>query len=435
MFLRNDEAHYRLYGSHKKDKKVRDYTGDWEAFREEMWQQRMPAHVKERQQRSQWLAVSRPHDCRRQDTQTCPGHGPNPAYARCTCGQVDLVAFLSPSPMSNYYCFPPVHTDLNWTAETSVGFWLVTDMGANNPGPGIYTSWESCLRAIDGRPNAEGIFYPTHEATFPAWQTRCRQGWHNHPVNPNFRPKTPPAIALENVAVPPFVPFSGPLQNFAVLGGNITYTTIYPAMAQYLRLARQPGGVQLLATSDHTKAVFFSLGHEEFAAEQLAAASDAATPGGVELPFTPTPQRTKPTAQRKPVPTSSSSSAPPRAPAPSKAPRPGPPRARPAETTERDRQAASRARLMAIEASLKDAKINETVPHEDFAVNKGKAKAKAKRKADATESDFYFDSDNDFALMDPLDPLVVALEQQKWEAIVSPRAEGFDPRFENHASD
>ncbi|KAJ7156365.1 hypothetical protein C8R46DRAFT_1040899 [Mycena filopes] len=51
-FLRNDEAHYRVYGSHKQDKKFRNYTGHWEALQEEMWQKKILAHVRERQQRA-----------------------------------------------------------------------------------------------------------------------------------------------------------------------------------------------------------------------------------------------------------------------------------------------------------------------------------------------------------------------------------------------
>ncbi|KAJ7165245.1 hypothetical protein C8R46DRAFT_1035850 [Mycena filopes] len=387
-FLREDEAHYRLYGSHKKDKQVCDYTGDWESLQEEMWQQRMPAHVRERQQRAYEALANVP---RRVPPPRFPEMG-HPDVSRTQWRLMQGKAAFGPSMDGP------------------------TLRGSSTP--------RTRPRSLRGRPAADkaGTITQSIRTTGPKHLLPSRWGtWR--------------------------FPFSGALQNvhFAVLGGNITYTTIYPAMAQYLRLSRQPGGAQLLATSDHTKAVFFSLGHKEFAAEQLAAATEAATPQGVELPFTPTPQRTRPRATlsslTKAGPTASSS-APPRAPALSKGVHPAPPRPRPVPTGDRDRkrQAASRARLMAIETSLQDAKIsNEDVPREDFVVDKGKGKgkgkSKGKRKADATESDFYFDSDDDFALMDPLDPLVVALEQQKWEAIVSPRAEGFDPRFENHASD
>ncbi|KAJ7156366.1 hypothetical protein C8R46DRAFT_1226587 [Mycena filopes] len=367
--------------------------------------------------------------------------------------------------MANYYCFPPVHTDIDWTAEASVGFWLVTDMEANAPGPGIYTSWASCLHAIEGRPNAEGVFYPTHEATFPAWQARCRTGAHNHPVDPNYRPTSPPTVGVNNLAIPPFVPFSGGLDNvhFAVLGGNITYTTIYPAMAHYLRVAKQSGGAQLLATTDHLKAVFFSLGHEDFAAEQMAAAVEAGSPRGPDLPFTPTRLRTKavgplstPTPRQARQAGPSSSAAAPRAPAVSRAlavpPAPGPSRppirSQPVPTTERDRQAASRARLMAIEASLQAGRASglTSVPQEDFVVENGKGKSKGKKakgkgKAEPTESDF-FDSDLDEEFMQAALLLEAgafdvdtALAAQVHNTVVSDRADVYDPRFENRAEE
>ncbi|KAJ7173822.1 hypothetical protein C8R46DRAFT_1215738 [Mycena filopes] len=293
-------------------------------------------------------------------------------------------------------------------------------MEANAPGPGIYTSWASCLRAIEGRPNAEG------EHTTTRW------------IRITGR-VPPPTVGTNNLAIPPFVPFSGGLDNvhFAVLGGNIIYTTIYPAMAHYLRVAKQSGGAQLLATTDHLKAIFFSLGHEDFAAEQMAAAVEAGSPRGPDLPFTPTPLRTKPvgtlstpTPRRQAGPSSWACSS----------------CACPVPTTERDRQAASRACLMAIEASLQAGRASgsTSLPQENFVVENGKGKSKGKKtkgKAEATESDF-FDSDLDEEFMQAALLLEAAafdddtaLATNVHDAVVSDRADGFDPRFENRAEE
>ncbi|KAJ7034812.1 hypothetical protein C8F04DRAFT_1259491 [Mycena alexandri] len=182
-----------------------------------------------------------------------------------------------------YWCYPTLHSDPFWDLTSATGFWLVTHQDCRAPGPGNYTSWDACSAVCEGIDGAGATFYSTEEASYPAWHARCRRGEHAHPPEPTTpvrkraQAEAPPSSATASSAVPNFDHL-----HFAVRGGEVIYSKLDRASEQYLRLADAGENVELLATHDYYKALFFARGDGEYEAEQHAIA-ERAQPGNIAL--------------------------------------------------------------------------------------------------------------------------------------------------------
>ncbi|KAJ7045998.1 hypothetical protein C8F04DRAFT_1248263 [Mycena alexandri] len=182
-----------------------------------------------------------------------------------------------------YWCYPTLHSDPIWDSTSATGFWLVTHQDCRAPGPGNYTSWDACSAVCEGIDGAGATFYSTEEASYPAWHARCRRGEHAHPPEPTTpvrkraQAEAPPSSATASSAVPNFDHL-----HFAVRGGEVIYSKLDRASEQYLRLADAGENVELLATHDYYKALFFARGDGEYEAEQHAIA-ERAQPGNIAL--------------------------------------------------------------------------------------------------------------------------------------------------------
>ncbi|KAJ6489698.1 hypothetical protein DFH09DRAFT_1316588 [Mycena vulgaris] len=93
---------------------------------------------------------------------------------------------------SQFYCDPPFHPDPGYKKETAgTVVWLAVDPRTRFPGPGNYTSWESCKRASSGISGCGGIRYASVAESLPAWHARCALGEHFHPADPDFHAAPP----------------------------------------------------------------------------------------------------------------------------------------------------------------------------------------------------------------------------------------------------
>ncbi|KAJ7086906.1 hypothetical protein B0H15DRAFT_950415 [Mycena belliarum] len=147
---------------------------------------------------------------------------------------------------SLYYCDPPLHADPGYDPENSRGVWLAVSPETRSPGPGQYTSWESCRAATEGVRAAGGVFYRDPKAALPAWHTRCRLGLHAHPRDPEY----------VGISATPTTPTRGPIgtdqgtrsldQAIASMGRPPNYRTL--AAAADIR-ATPPGSPLRLSAS------------------------------------------------------------------------------------------------------------------------------------------------------------------------------------------
>ncbi|KAJ7885492.1 hypothetical protein B0H14DRAFT_2563825 [Mycena olivaceomarginata] len=80
------------------------------------------------------------------------------------------------------YCNPPFHPDPGYDETRGRGpFWMSVHPDTRPPGPGIYTSWESC-RAAGERIRGGGTKrYASRVDCLQAWHARCAAGEHDHP--------------------------------------------------------------------------------------------------------------------------------------------------------------------------------------------------------------------------------------------------------------
>ncbi|KAJ7044330.1 hypothetical protein C8F04DRAFT_1174764 [Mycena alexandri] len=306
--LRLQELHWKKYrGRPPPPAEKLDFTEQFQWFEEDRWAERMPAHLRARPTVATVPTIEQtlhPHE------KVSPHRAKGVPPPRGNCPPT--ARKLSPQP-SNQSCESTKSS--GWDETISPCVWLVTDPECPSPGPGLYTSWPAVLALTAGR--QDPVYFDRQEDSYPEWHVHCRLGEHNHPVDPEpsrarppFNYEQSPSRTLHSPArkIPHHItPLSAALPNlhFAVRGGEVVYGRLEPALQQYLRVSGAESTTELMATENYYKAIFFSRGASEAAAEQLAAARTgngdpfiASSPGircgSLTSPISPPPRGTSP---------------------------------------------------------------------------------------------------------------------------------------------
>ncbi|KAJ7018296.1 hypothetical protein C8F04DRAFT_1199139 [Mycena alexandri] len=275
--LRLQELHWKKYhGRPPPPAEKLDFTEQFQWFEEDRWAERMPAHLRARPTVATVPTIEQtlhPHE------KVSPHRAKGVPPPRGNCPPT--ARKLSPQP-SNQSCESTKSS--GWDETISPCVWLVTDPECPSPGPGLYTSWPTVLALTAGR--QDPVYFDRQEDSYPEW--------HDFTVPAR---KIPHHIAPLSAALPNL--------HFAVRGGEVVYGRLEPALQQYLRVSGAESTTELIATENYYKAIFFSRGASEAAAEQLAAArtgngdpfidsSPGIRCGSLTSPISPPPRGTSP---------------------------------------------------------------------------------------------------------------------------------------------
>ncbi|KAF8133487.1 hypothetical protein K438DRAFT_1787629 [Mycena galopus ATCC 62051] len=245
----------------------------------------------------------------------------------CTCLSVHVICHLCWSMATTNYCDPPFHPDPGYNpAKARNIFYLCVNPNARSPGPGIYTSWESCRRVITGISGAGGVRYASQEECVLVWRVHCIAD-HDHP--PIAFPATteapapqPPAYtpaanttATRDTSIAEALGFpdeaallsafeavaissdfrsrsrSGPSPSgntlfFAIRGGSVVHHDYHSASQQLAEMQRTDPSSILHSSPSHAYATFVAggLSHEDALAFSSPPTSPTRTPGRRHCP-------------------------------------------------------------------------------------------------------------------------------------------------------
>ncbi|KAF7365568.1 hypothetical protein MVEN_00430100 [Mycena venus] len=194
---------------------------------------------------------------------------------------------------SGYYCNPPFHSDpdAEWDTVCYGPFWMSMHPWTRDPGPGIYTSEESCTAAIEGIPDSGVQCYYDRSACLKVWHAQCAAGKHPHPAPACPKPESPDlSSSFAGLSVSELPPASSTSQStpaiprqpelyYALRGQNEVYDHYHFALERLAKFQHMLGIDYIMHASagyEYITLVANGMDHDE----ALAALSEEGQSGG-----------------------------------------------------------------------------------------------------------------------------------------------------------